>query len=52
MKKYYFLVIPVIIAIIVGYYLLIPNETKPDEKITKIEGNQPFSVFRQAIDTI
>jgi len=23
-----------------------------NEKITKIEGNQPFSVFRQAIDTI
>ncbi|HLA21844.1 MAG TPA: thioredoxin fold domain-containing protein, partial [Nitrosopumilaceae archaeon] len=23
-----------------------------DKKITKIEGNQPFSVFRQVIDTI
>ena len=34
MKKYYFLTIPAIIAIIFAYYSLVPNETKPDEKIT------------------
>ena len=34
MKKYYFLAIPTIIAIIFAYYLLVPNEIKSDEKIT------------------
>jgi len=34
MKKYYFLAIPVIAAIIATYYLLAPNETPREEKIT------------------
>jgi len=34
MKKYYFLAIPVIAAIIATYYLLAPNETPQEEKIT------------------
>ena len=34
MKKYYFLAIPAIAAIIATYYLLTPNETPQEEKIT------------------
>jgi len=34
MKKYYFLAIPAIAAIIATYYLLAPNETPQEEKIT------------------
>ena len=34
MKKYYFLAIPAIAAIITTYYLLAPNETPQEEKIT------------------
>ena len=34
MKKYYFLAIPAIAAIIAAYYLLAPNETPQEEKIT------------------
>jgi protein-disulfide isomerase len=34
MKKYYFLAIPAITAIIITYYLLAPNETPQEEKIT------------------
>jgi len=34
MKKYYFLAISVITAIITTYYLLAPNETPQEEKIT------------------
>ncbi len=34
MKKYYFLAIPAIVAIITTYYLLAPNETPQEEKIT------------------
>lgn len=34
MKKYYFLAIPAITAIITTYYLLAPNETPQEEKIT------------------
>ena len=34
MKKYYFLAIPAITAIIAAYYLLAPNETPQEEKIT------------------
>jgi protein-disulfide isomerase len=34
MKKYYFLAIPAIAAIIAAYYLLAPNETPQEERIT------------------
>ena len=34
MKKYYFLAIPTIAAIIATYYLLAPNETPQEERIT------------------
>ncbi|MEX0764422.1 MAG: thioredoxin domain-containing protein [Nitrosopumilaceae archaeon] len=34
MKKYYYLAIPVIVTIILAYYLLVPNTTNSDKKIT------------------
>ncbi len=34
MKRYYFLAIPAIALIITTYYLLVPNETPQEEKIT------------------
>ena len=34
MKKYYFLAIPAFVAVIGAYYVLVPNETQQDGKIT------------------
>ena len=55
MKKYYFLAIPAITAIIAAYYLLAPNETPQEEKITMqslIQNGSPIMGNPNALITI
>jgi len=55
MKKYYFLAIPAIALIITTYYLLVPNETPQEEKITMqslIQNGSPIMGNPNALITI